>query len=239
MINQFDDLPDEYPDYLRHKDDDAPVPTWEQITRSTESFNSEMTESVTRIIAGTEGTEEAQAAWNQWPANYQRSVALLIDKIYNEGWLDSVGKIISPWDGGWYFYPRETERGSLAEILDSKAGADGTYTRSSLKEGLFAFLNSWNHKSWRESWMENDAGYAAIHVGIFENGTVEVHFEAFNPLFTKGAAYSDVVDIPLLGAFNYKFFQLHRRWEQSEFATHARRSANFYYMMREEVPLCF
>lgn len=239
MKDALDALPDDYPDYLRVRDEDAPVPTWEQVTRSAESMNAEMTASVSRIIAGTEDDREARTIWELWPPSYRRSVALLIDKIYNEGWLDSVGKIISPWDGGWYVYPRETGRGTLGEILDSKSGAEGTYTRSSIREGLFAFLNSWNHKDWRESWMENDAGMAAIHVGVFENGTAEVHFEAFNPLFTKGASYSDVIDIPLLGAFNYRFFQLHRRWEQSEFATQARRSANFYYMMREEVPLCF
>lgn len=239
MSDEFDDLPGEYPDYLRYKDDEAPVPTWQQITRSTKTFNVDMTASVSRIIAGSEDDEEARAVWELWPANYQRSIALLIDKIYNEGWFDSVGKIIGPWDGGWYFNPRETDRGTLSNILDSKAGADGTYTRSSLREGLFAFLNSWNHKDWRESWMENDAGMAAIHVGIFENGTAEVHFEAFNPLFTKQAIDTDVIDIPLLGAFNYKFFQLHRRWEQSEYAKYARRSANFYYMMRDSVPLCF
>lgn len=239
MSDDFDNLPHEYPDYLRYTDADAPVPTWEQVTRSVDSFNAEMTLSVSRIVTGTGDTEEAQAGWDLWPANYRRSIALLIDKIYNEGWLDYVGKIVSPWDGGWYFYSRETESGSLADMLDSKAGANGTYTRSTIREGLFAFLNSWNHKDWHESWMENDAGMAAIHVGIFENGMVEVHFEAFNPLFIKGADDSDVIDIPLLGAFNHRFFQLHRRWEQSEFAKYARRSANFYFMMRDEVPLCF
>lgn len=239
MSINFDNLPDEYPDYLRYKDEDAPVPTWEQVTRSVNSFNTEMTVNVSRIVAGVEDATEAQALWNLWPPGYQRSSALLIDKIYNEGWLDSVGKIVNPWDGGCYFYSRETERGSLSDVLNSKAGADGTYTRSSIREGLFAFLNSWNHKDWRESWMENDAGMAAIHIGIFENGMVEVHFEAFNPLFTKKANRSDVIDIPLLGAFNYRFFHLHRRWEQSEFATHVRRSANFYFMMRDHVPLCF
>jgi hypothetical protein len=239
MSDEFRDLPDEYPDYLKYKDADAPVPTWEQVTRSADSFNPYMTSNMSRIIVGTEDTEGARDLWNLWPTNYRRSIALLIDKIYNEGWLDSVGKIVSPWDGGWYFYSRETEQGSLADILNSKAGADGTYTRSTIREGLFAFLNSWNHKDWRESWMENDEGMAAIHVGIFENNMVEVHFEAFNPLFIKGASGSDVIDIPLLGAFNYRYFQLHRRWEQSEFAKYVRRSANFYFMMRDKVPLCF
>jgi hypothetical protein len=69
---------------------------------------------------------------------------------------------------------------------------------------------------------------------------VEIHLEAYNPLYTNGAPPSEVVEIPFLGSFNYRYFDLHRRWDQSDYAAIARTSANFYYMMRETgVPLSF
>ena len=47
--------------------------------------------------------------------------------------------------------------------------------------------------------MENDVATAALHMGIFENGIAEVHFDAFNPLFVNGAPLSELVRIPLVG----------------------------------------
>jgi hypothetical protein len=137
------------------------------------------------------------------------------------------------------FRPRESERGTLADVLNSKAGKGGSYIRSTLRNGLFAFLNSSNHKGWDESWMENNAPMAALHVGIFADGSAEIHLEAFNPLYVNGAPRKDVVAIPVIGSYNHKMFLLHRRWEQSEYSTAVRRSANFYYMMRDSVPLSF
>jgi hypothetical protein len=233
-------LPDDFPDELRRTEEDAPVPTWQQLTRSTGSPDSAMTAYVSRIIANTEDAQYARSIWDQWEGKIQRSLALFIDKIYNEGWLDSVGHLINWWDGGIVFQPLVTERGAIADVLGSKAGPGGVYTESTLGNGLFAYLNSWNHTAWQRSWMENNVGKAALHVGIFNNGTVEAHLEAYNPLYTNSAPPSEVVGIPLLGSFNYKYFALHRRWEQSDYAATARKSANFYFMMRESgVPLSF
>ncbi|HXG66413.1 MAG TPA: hypothetical protein VNO70_15040 [Blastocatellia bacterium] len=239
MIGEIE-LPDDFPDYLKHSDEDAPVPTWEQVTRCVASPNPEMTAHLLRIVADTDDEEVGRNAWLSWPRNYRRSVALLVDKIYYEGWLDAVGPIKGwPWDGGFFFFPRETERGALADVLDSKSGRGGTYTACSIRHGLFAYLNAWNHKGWQQAWMETDAGMAALHVGIFADGSAEVHLEAFNPLYVRGAARSDLIRIPLIGSYNHRLFLLHRRWEQSAYAPVVRTSANFYHMMREDVPLCF
>lgn len=231
-------LPDDFPDYLRHCEDDAPVPSWEQVTRSAEAVNEEMTYHVSRIIAGDE--ETARDIWDAWPDNYRRSVALLIDKIYNEGWLDAVGRIEGwPWDGGFFFRPRASGRAAFAEIMESKSGEGDVYTEGSLRNGLFAYLNRRAHRGWQRGWMENDEGLAALHIGIFESGTIEVHLDVFNSLYTNGAPQSDVLKIPMLGAYNRAMFQLHRRWEQSEYASFARTSANLYHLMRGSVPLSF
>ncbi len=239
MTLDFNNVPDDFPDDLRYAEADAPVPSWEQATRSVQAHDPYMTAALSRIVADTQDENQARAVWESWPDIYRRSTALLIDKIHVEGWLDFVGAIINVWDGGWFFYPRVTNEGFLSDLLDAKSALGGAYTRSELSNGVFAFLNSWNHKAWVESWMENDAGMAALHVGMFANGTAEVHLDAFNPLYTNGAPPADVIEIPLLGSFNHRLFQLHRRWEQSEYATVARRSANFYHMLRREIALSF
>lgn len=228
---KLENLPDDFPDYLRHADEDAPVPLWEQVTRSVESTNTEMINGVSRIIADTDDEPSAREVWQGWPAGYRRSTALLIDKIFHEGWLDSVGPVINVWDGGMVFRSIET----LASVLDSKS----SYTRSYLGNGLFAYLNSRNHKAWTRSWMENDSAMAALHVGIFKDGSAEVHFDLFNALYTNGAPQKDVFSLPLIGSFNHRLFRLHRRWEQSRYAALTRRSAVFYHLMRDEVPLSF
>ncbi|HSE99082.1 MAG TPA: hypothetical protein VLD57_12510, partial [Blastocatellia bacterium] len=223
MINTIA-LPHDYPDELKFAEEDAPVPTWQQLTRSVGSINVEMTASISRIIALTDDADYARSIWELWTGNIQRSLALFIDKIYNEGWLDSVGHLVNWWDGGIVFKPRVTARGTIADVLASKAGPGGVYTESTLGNGLFAYLNSWNHSAWQRSWMENNAGKAALHVGLFNDGAVEVHLEAYNPLYTNGAPPSEVIEIPFLGSFNYRYFDLHRRWDQSEFAAVARTS---------------
>jgi hypothetical protein len=232
--------PEDLPDYLRHRDDLVPVPTWQQVTRSAQGENVEMTARVSRIIANTDDQAEACALWDSWQGKDRRSAALLIDKIYYEGWLDAVGPIINIWEGGFFFTPRTGERGSLEEVLAAKAGRGGTYTESRWAEGLIAYLNSWNHAGWRRSFMENDSGMAALHVGIFDAGRAEAHLDTFNPLYTNGAPPSDVVEIPLIGAFNHRLLRLHRRWDQAEFAATVRTSANFYHLLRQQgVPLSF
>lgn len=233
-------LPDDYPDYLQHSDDDTPVPTWAQVTRSWNAPDAEMIAHLARIVANTDDAETARAAWDSWPGNYQRSVGLLIDKIHHEGWLASVGHIEGwPWDGGFFFWPRATEAGMLADVLTAQAGARGVYIESTIENGLFAYLNSWNHKAWARSWMETDAATAALHIGVFADGKAEVHLEVFNPLFINGAPRPDLLRIPFIGAYNHKQFLLHRRWEQSEYAELSRTSANFYHLMRGDVPLSF
>lgn len=239
MSTILDNLPAEFPDEWRHADADAPVPTWEQVTRSARSRDDEMIEHVSRIVSG-EGEQAARDVWESWPDSYRRSTALIIDKVYNEGWLSSVGPIKEwPWDGGFFFHPRVSEWGTLAEVLNSKADGNGVYIRSTLRNGLFAFLNAYNHKGWDESWMENNAPTAALHIGIFEDGAAEIHMEAFNPLYVNGAPPGDVISIPVIGSYNHKMFMMHRRWEMSEYSTAVRRSANFYHAMRGTVPLSF
>lgn len=227
------------PDHLMHGSYDTPVPAWEQVTRTRAGADTWMLEHVTRILGGA-NSSEAREVWNTLPGRVQRSVALLIDKICHEGWLDAVGRISGlPWDGGFFFEPRETSMGSLAAVLDSKSGENGCYTAGRARNGLFAYLTKRNHRGWRQSWIENDTATASLHVGIFENGNAEVHFDAFNPLFIKGASRGDLVRLPLLGSYNHRLFVLHRQWEQSQHAASVRTSANFYHLMHETIPVSF
>jgi hypothetical protein len=238
MSSWPDNLPPDYPDYLRHTDADAPDPTWEQITRGGDA---EMVSHVCRIVADTEDQPAARELWDSWDdIGYRRTVGLLLDKIYNEGWLDAVGPINNVWDGGLFFRPRETDRGTLAEVLDSKSGRRGVYTQCDLRSGLFAYINAWNHKEWERGWMENNTGMAALHVGLCKDGLAEVHLEVYNSLYTNGAPHKDVTRIPFVGSFNHKLFPLHRRWDQSDYQRYARTSANYYHLMRaDNVPLSF
>src|SRR5262249_26570386 len=113
MINLSDDLPA----FLKHSDDDTPIPTWEQVTRSADTRG--MFGQVAIIMAGTQDEQAAGEVWNSWPAMWRRSVALLIDKICHEGWLESVGPISgSPFDGGFFFRPLSSRAGAFQEVLD-------------------------------------------------------------------------------------------------------------------------
>ena len=242
MTDECLDLPDDFPDCLRHTNEDSPVPTWEQITRSSAAPNAEMIAHLSRIIAGTENEAEAREKWEGLPNPYQRSVGLLVDKIYNEGWLDLVGAIEGwPWDGGLFFRPRNGDTARLINMLDAKsANDDDPYIQCRIGEGLFAYLNFRNHRGWVKGWMETDAGMAALHVGVFESGIAEAHFDVFNPLYINGAPDDDLIKIPLIGSFNKAMFDLHKKWELSkQYAAMARTSANFYHMMRDTVPLSF
>ena len=195
---------------------------------------------VSRIISGNDDEQAAREVWDTWPGNYRRSVALLVDKIYNEGWLDRVGQIEGwPWDGGFFFQPRANEGFTFADVMSAKSGKGGVYTELSLRNGLFAYLNRRAHKGWLRGWMENDEAMAALHVGIFESGTAEVHFDVFNSLYTNRAARTGVVRIPVLGSYNHTLFMMHRRWEQSPYAPLVRTSANLYHAMQGRVPLSF
>ncbi|HYL97997.1 MAG TPA: hypothetical protein VEZ90_03505 [Blastocatellia bacterium] len=236
-------IPEDFPSELRHSDLDTPVPSWAQITRSESSPNPAVIAQVSRVIANTENEEEARRVWDDWESSgvrnqdYRRSVALLIDKIDNERWLDAVGHINTAWDGGFYFTQREPN--SVIKSLTAKSETDRTYIECTMSNGIAAFLNAWNHKDWVRAWMETDEANAALHIGARHDGSMEVHLEAYNPLFVKGAPSGDFIAMPVVGSFNPGLFFLHRRWEQSKYAGRSRTSANFYHMMKGKVGLCF
>jgi hypothetical protein len=228
------------PAILLHSDDDTPVPTWEQVTRSVYSINLQMISHLTQVVSGTDNQALATEIWNSWSGPQKRSVGLLIDKIYHEGWLDLVGPIVNgPWDGGFFFLPRDSDADGLANLLDAKSREERVYTPCSLKGGLAAYLSGWNHPGWEKGWIENDTPFASLHVGIFKNGSAEVHFDLFNPLYTNGAPKFSVVNLWALGSYNRKLFQLHRKWEGKQYGAATRTSANFYHLMQGRVPLCF
>lgn len=228
------------PEILNHSDDDTPVPTWKQVTRSVSSPNWEMVGRLTRIIGGGDDEMQAVEVWDSWPANARRSVALLVDKILHEGWLDLVGPMAGlPWDGGFFFSACGDQHKRLVDLLETKSRKGGVYTRCSLRHGLPAYLSRWNHPGWQRSWIENDTPFAALHVGLFESGSAEVHLDLFNPVYTNGAPRSEVIKLFGLGSYNRRLFGLHRRWEGARHAPVTRTSANFYHLMRGRVPLCF
>jgi len=231
-------LPDDFPDYLKHSDQDTPIPTWEQVTHSADAPNREMIQHVARIVADTDNEAEARDVWSSWGADDRRSVALVVDKVYSQGWLDAVGPIHNVWSGAFNFNPRKTARGTFSDVIDAMSGDGGTFIKCTLRNGLFAYLNTYNHKDWKQGWMEIGVANAALHIGLKEK-LVEVHMEVFNPLFIKGAPEADVVRIPLAGAYNRKLFALHRRWEQPPYAEYSRTSANYYHLMRQSMRLSF
>lgn len=228
------------PAILAHSDADTPIPTWKQLTRSASLVNPGMAERVSRIVGGADDEIQAVNVWESWPGNVRRSVALLVDKIHHEGWLDLVGPITGwPWDGGFFFSLGDAGHKKLVEALDVKSGKGGVYTRCAFREGLPAVLSGWNHPGWRRSWLENDTPFAALHVGLFDSGSAEVHLDLFNPLHTNGAPRSEIIRLPGFGSYNHRLFRLHRRWEGPRRASITRTSANFYHLMRGRVPLCF
>jgi hypothetical protein len=203
-------------------------------------MNSQMISHLTRVISGTDGESLAVEIWDSWSGPQKRSVTLLIDKIYHEGWLDSVGPMVGgPWDGGFFFSPRASDPGALIDALDTKSREDGVYIPCSFRGGLAGYLSGWNHPAWQRGWIENDTPCASLHVGIFRNGTAEVHLDLFNPLHTNGAPRSKVVTLWALGSYNHRLFRLHRKWEGKRYGAITRTSANFYHLMRGRVPLCF
>jgi hypothetical protein len=119
------------------------------------------------------------------------------------------------------------------------SGRGGTFIEARMGNGLFAYLNAFQHKAWRRGWMETDVATAALHVGLMMDGRAEIHLDVFNALFINGAPAKDLLRIPRLGVFNRRQYALHRRWEQSPFAAQVRTSANLYHLMRDRVPLSF
>lgn len=233
-------LPDDFPAYLRHSDADTPAPTWDQVTLSADAPNREMIQHVARIVADTDDAAAARDVWSSWAADERRTVALIVDRIYAQGWLDAVGPLHNIWAGAFNCYPRDTARGAFADVLESLAGDDGPFIECSIRNGLFAFLNAIQHRDWKQGWMETGVANAALHVGLKESGLVEIHMEVFNPLFIKGAPRKDVLRVPLAGAFNHRLFFLHRHWEQGDMGGKSRTSANFYHLMRGQgLPLSF
>ena len=240
MRKKLINLPCDIPAFLRHSDNDTPVPSWKQVTRSVHLVNTAMVAHVSRIVAGADDPLAASEIWDAWPRSCQRSVALLIDKICHEGWLELVGPLVSwPWDGGFFFWPRSIEQHHLNDVLDAKSQSNGVYTRCSFQGGLAAYLTGRNHKAWKRSWIENDSPFASLHVGIFENGSAEVHLDLFNPVYTNGAPRSEIRSLPGLGSYNRKLLKLHREWEGADHGAMSRTSANFYHLMRGRVPICF
>jgi len=236
MIN----LSDDFHRLLDHSDEHTPVPTWQQLSRSVSAVDTGLTFHAARIVAGSCDDEAALERWNAWPRKLRRTVALLVEKICHEGWLESVGPIYgSPYDGGFLFTPRCTYAGTLEDVLNAKAINDRVYMRSNLRGGLAAYLSAWNHKTWKRSWIENDTPFSSLHIGLLEDGSAEVHLDLFNPVFTNGAPQRDVTTLPGLGAFNHRLFRLHRKWEEGQHAPTTRTSANYYHFMRGRVPLSF
>src|SRR5215471_19196192 len=190
------------PAILSHTDIDTPVPTWKQVTRSIYSANSHRISHLTRVVSGTNDESLAVEIWDSWSGAQKRSVALLVDKIYHEGWLDSVGPMVSgPWDGGFFFWPADSR--ALAAVLEIKTRENKVYVPCSFEGGLAGYLSGWNHPGWQKGWIESDTPLASLHVGIFENGSAEVHLDLFNPVYTTGASRLNIVTLWGLGSYNH------------------------------------
>jgi hypothetical protein len=91
-MNEATALPDDFPAFLMHSDADTPIPTWTQVTRSTESINTDFVAQLSLIVSGAEDERAAVEIWVCWPGNYRRSIALIVDKICHEGGLTRSGQ---------------------------------------------------------------------------------------------------------------------------------------------------
>jgi hypothetical protein len=193
---------------------------------------------VARILGGG-SLDDARGAFEAWTPTVRRGFVLLIDKIYNAGWLDSVGPLLNVWDTAFHFTPRTTDRGTLVDVIDAKARFDGTYIENSIENGAFAYLTKWNHQDWVRGWMETDVPHATLHVGVRADGNAEVHMELYNPMFIKGAPVLQLVWIPAFGWLNRPLTVSHQRLEAGAAGSN-RRSANYYHFMHDSgFPLSF
>jgi hypothetical protein len=131
----------------------------------------------------------------------------------------------------------------MEQIMETKSRHDGRYTENTIANGVFAYVNAWNHREWSRGWMENDVAHAALHIGKHRDGSFEVHMETYNAMFTNGATLPShvVVSIPGFGALNVTTWRLHRKWENDPaMAPKSRTSANYYHFLRTvRVPLSF
>ncbi len=223
---------------LGHDESDSPVPTWSQGTRSWEGSGSLVRESVLRLL-GTSDENDARQRFESWTPTVRRGFVILVDKITNEGWLESVDHLEGdPYDSAFHFWPRNTGAGSLEQVIASKARA-GVYIENTIANGAFAYLNSYNHQDWKRAWAETDVAHSALHIGVFPDGHWEVHMELYNPMFTKGAPILDLLGVPGLGFINRPLFFKHQRLEAGAAASN-RRSANYYHFMKNAgFPLSF
>ncbi|TBR22580.1 hypothetical protein EPO15_07765 [bacterium] len=230
LVQQLKDGADaDLPEELRHDARGAPVPAWDQLVRGDRAAH------LRRILGGSDA--EAKARFGSWSPEVRRAFGLFLDKFDNEGWLGVVGPLLQdPWQDTVVFKPVEGPYGGLAKVLSDKPGQ---YTENSLGNGAAAYLTAWNHKNWTRGWMENDVPNACLHVGLTDAGAAEAHFEAYNPLFTNGAAKADVVWAPLFGSLNARLMAQHKRWEDPPNNARSRTSANFYHLMKGRVPLSF
>jgi hypothetical protein len=224
------------PSELQHSDDDTPTPSFESLVGA--HTENDISEHVARILGGGKG-QDARSVFEGWSPSFRRGFALLVQKIYNAGWLDGVGPLVDVWDTAMRFVPERTERGTLEEVLVAKARADGTYIENTLHNGAFAFLAKAHHQDWLRAWMETDVPHANLHVGFLADGNADVHMELYNPLFIKGAPLLDLIFVPGAGFANAPLALKHQRLEAGAAGSN-RTSANYYHFMRDEgVPLFF
>ena len=220
------------PAEIDHSDADTPLPSWSQLVREGASpyAPSAMQEHVVRILAPG-APRDARARFESWPPTVRRGFAILMDKLYNEGWLDEVDRMENdPWDTAFHFRPRDLDR--FEKTMHVKADHDGVYTENSWWNGAAAYLTrAWNHSAWRVGWMENDVSNAALHVGIFDNGVVEVHMELYNPLYTNGAPFYELVGAPGVGWMHGRMTYMHKTWEAGAEGKN-RTSANYYHFVK-------
>jgi hypothetical protein len=221
------------PAELSHDETDTPTPAWDQAIRRWEGDDSVVRAAVLRLFE-TDDESSARATFESWTPTIRRGFVVLVDRICNEGWLDSVGALVSIFDSALHF----RARGDLASVLETKA-REGRYIENTIANGAFAYLNKTNHKDWVRAWAESDREHAGFHVGVFADGHFEVHMELYNPMFVNGAPTLDLFWAPGFGWINRRLFFLHQKWEAGAQASN-RRSANYWHFLHDDgFPLSF
>jgi hypothetical protein len=226
------------PASLLRDDEDAPVPTYEQLTHAGERDHAARSAHIQRILDRAD-EPAARARFLGFRREVRRGFALLIDQIDAEGWLRALGPLATePWQDGMVVRPAHSGE---AEIRAAMAGMRAVYTQNDIRLGVAAYFTRWHHRDWSTGWMRNDVAHACLHVGIVRaTGDIELHLEVFNPLYTNGARLIDTFPmVPIFGRINWPLMLAHTRWENAAFAPLIRRSVNHYWLMRARRRLSF
>lgn len=187
----------------------APVPAWSRL-----GSDDARRAHLARLVP------EGPARFESWSEGSRRFFGLFFDAVYNQGWLDAVGRVRGePFEDGLAFDLPAGDYDALAHRLSERPG---DYRENALSEGLYARLTRMGHANWYRAWSQLVVTTASLHVGYTKDGHAEAHLEVWNPLYGPDS------------------LRKHKCFEDARWGPRTRRSGNFHRLLRERgVPLSF